>query len=142
MEKLLAKKPALIKATPPASTMLADQDEARLNLERMSDDLDQASSQAWLDAQRAAERMLAKREAASLGSIPASVVTVPVVPQPVGNKTLANETPGPVANIPVKPLPVSTQYPVSTRSGNRQKRLLIVTVVKGPLLGRWDIMSK
>ena len=75
MEKLLANKPAFIKATPPASTMLADQDEARLNLERMSDDLDQASSQAWLDAQRAAERMLAKREAASLGSIPASVVT-------------------------------------------------------------------
>ena len=70
MEKLLANKPAFIKATPPASTMLADQDEARLNL-----DLDQASSQAWLDAQRAAERMLAKREAASLGSIPASVVT-------------------------------------------------------------------
>ena len=87
--------------------MLADQDEERRNLERMSDDLEQASSQAWLDAQRAAERMLAKREAASLGSIPASVVTVPVVPQPAGNKTLAKEKPDPVANIPVKPLPVT-----------------------------------
>ena len=107
MEKLLANKPAFIKATPPASTMLADQDEARLNLERMSDDLDQASSQAWLDAQRAAERMLAKREAASPGSLPASVLTVPVVPQPAGNKTLAKERPDPVANIPVKPLPVT-----------------------------------
>ena len=73
----------------------------------MSADLEQASSQAWLDTQRAAERMLAKREAASLGSIPASVVTVPVVPQPVGNKTLAKEKPDPVANIPVKPLPVT-----------------------------------
>ena len=50
MEKLLANKPAFIKATPPASTMLADQDEERRNLERMSDDLEQASSQAWLDA--------------------------------------------------------------------------------------------
>ena len=60
MEKLLANKPAFIKATPPASTMLAAPDEERRNLERMSDDLEQASSQAWLDAQHAAKRMLAK----------------------------------------------------------------------------------
>ena len=76
MEKFITNKPAFFKATLPASTKLAGQlDEERSNLERMNDDLEQASSQAWLDAQRAAERMLAKREAASLGSIPASVVT-------------------------------------------------------------------
>ena len=108
MEKFITNKPAFLKATLPASTKLAGQlDEERSSLERMSADLEQASSQAWLDAQRAAERMLAKREAASLGSIPASVVTVPVVPQPAGNKTLAKEKPDPVANIPVKPLPVT-----------------------------------
>ena len=66
MEKFITNKPAFFKATLPASTKLAGQlDEERSNLERMNDDLVQASSQAWLDAQRAAERMLAKRAAAS-----------------------------------------------------------------------------
>ena len=116
MEKFL-NKPAFFKATLPASTKPADLDKERSNLQRMNDDLEQASSQAWQDAKRAAERMLAKRAAPSDGSIPASVVNVPVVPQPTGNvpvvpqptgnKTLAKEKPDRVANIPVKPLPVT-----------------------------------
>ena len=157
MEKFITNKPAFFKATLPASTKLADLDEERSNLERMSADLEQASSQAWLDAQRAAERMLAKRAAASLGSIPASVVTVPVVPQPAGNKTLAKEKPDLVANIPVKPLPVTggqvrltrvqggvAKFPTRTfREALMPKRPQVppikaeIYVISGPLRALW-----
>ena len=68
MEKFLNNKPAFFKATPPASVKPADLDKVRRNLERKNDDIEQAS-------------------------IPASVVNVPVVPQPAENKTLAKEKP-------------------------------------------------
>ena len=44
MEKFITNKPAFLKATLPASTKLANQDEERRNLEKMIDDLEQASS--------------------------------------------------------------------------------------------------
>ena len=58
MEKFLTKKPAFFKATPPAPSKPADLDKERLNLQRMHGDLEQASSQAWQDANCTAERML------------------------------------------------------------------------------------
>ena len=132
MEKFLNNKPAFFKATPPASNKLADPDKERLDLERTNDDLEQASPQSGLDAHSAGERMLSKHAAPTDGSIPASIVNVPVVPHPAENKTLAEEKPvlesvkdsnnDGAKDVVRDPHPFYSEYP------------------KGPNFGEWEFL--